>query len=161
MFSTDFPNLFKLHTTYNIFKSLHSQYAGKWYEMFRYEQPFELAMECVTATYTKGATNVGVFNQGVVKNKLFGINGTAVVNSTTEEGKLLVTFPTSECFIDRLLFFGLVLARVCSCWKLDFFFHFSDTSASNYWVLNTDYTSFSVVYSCQSINTTSRSSKCA
>uniref|UniRef100_A0A023EJI8 Apolipoprotein D n=1 Tax=Aedes albopictus TaxID=7160 RepID=A0A023EJI8_AEDAL len=100
-----------------------SRYSGLWYEISRYEQPFQLDGECVTALYTlnKDGT-VRVFNSMLIppSDTRSSIVGRAVLSYPHKEtipAKLLVTFN------------GVPVA-------------------SNYWVMDTDYDNFAVVWSC-------------
>ncbi|XP_001660233.2 apolipoprotein D [Aedes aegypti] len=100
-----------------------SRYTGLWYEISRYEQPFQLGGECVTAQYSlnKDGT-VRVFNSMLIppNDVRSSIVGRAVVSYPNKDpvpAKLIVTFN------------GVPVA-------------------SNYWVLDTDYDNFSVVWSC-------------
>ncbi|XP_065361807.1 apolipoprotein D-like [Calliphora vicina] len=98
-----------------------SQYLGVWYEYAKYPMYFEADGVCITAEYTlQPDGNVGVKNSLVN-----GKSGAAeVINgyaSVVSNAKLMVTFPVSPAY----------------------------NTTSNYWVLDTDYCTFSVVYSCQ------------
>ncbi|XP_077300022.1 apolipoprotein D-like [Arctopsyche grandis] len=107
------------------------KYTGLWYELYRYEQAFQLAMDCVTANYTQTATGVIVDNKGVINQKLFQLVGNATLAPTlTGEAKLIVNFPSNQ------------------------------TTGSNYWVIDTDYDNYALVYSCTQLapNMTSLSS---
>merc|ERR1711911_50806 len=100
-----------------------AQYAGTWYENRKYPVIFEVGQRCVRATYTdNGDGTIGVLNEAT---GLFGgpvsISGTAR-QTAPPSGKLAVSFPSAS---------------------------FSGEGA--YWVLDTDYTSFAVVYSCTPI----------
>uniref|UniRef100_A0A1I8PPQ0 Apolipoprotein D n=1 Tax=Stomoxys calcitrans TaxID=35570 RepID=A0A1I8PPQ0_STOCA len=100
------------------------QYMGTWYEYAKYPTIFEGDGVCVKAEYT-------LQNDGVVAVKNSQVNaknGSAdeIVGTATvvSNGKLLVKFPFSPSF----------------------------NAVSNYWVLDTDYCTYSVVYSCQDID---------
>ncbi|CAG9859685.1 unnamed protein product [Phyllotreta striolata] len=99
-----------------------SAYLGKWYEQEKYPIIFELGGECITAEYTlKDDGTVKVFNKMTVAGFPSSIEGSATLNSTTGEAKLVVTF------------------------NVPIAVH------SPYWVLSTDYTSYAVVWSCQDV----------
>ncbi|KAF4526393.1 hypothetical protein B566_EDAN012683 [Ephemera danica] len=103
-----------------------SKYVGLWYEQKRYHSIFEHNSKCVTATYTQNENGtVGVRNAHVnsTTDEAGFIEGYAEIDSTTGEGKLLVYFPS-------------VMGN----------------RAGKYWVLKTDYTSFSVVWSCTQVS---------
>ncbi|XP_015111737.1 apolipoprotein D [Diachasma alloeum] len=99
------------------------KYAGKWYEQNRYFTIFELGGKCVTANYTLN-------DDGTVK----VVN--AQVNSFTENPSEIEG-----------------LARVVDAkdpGKLAVRFSSSPVDGS-YWILDTDYESYSAVWSCQSL----------
>ncbi|XP_059490319.1 apolipoprotein D-like [Neocloeon triangulifer] len=96
------------------------RYLGRWYEYRRFFTFFELNGKCVTATYSDNLNGtIEVRNYQVDSNTNVSdvIVGYASQNSNTDEGKLIVTFPTSG-------------------------------SEGDYWILDTDYDTFSVVWSC-------------
>ncbi|XP_046655550.1 apolipoprotein D-like [Daphnia pulicaria] len=97
------------------------KYTGKWYENRNYFAIFQAGLDCVTAEYTKSDTGVTVKNEGI--RKIFRTK--SIVTGTARQleapnGKLGVTFAS------------IPFAPV----------------DSPYWVLGTDYTSYSVVWSC-------------
>nr|WFP52431.1 polycalin [Plutella xylostella] len=104
------------------------RYTGRWYDIQSYYDNFQNG-ECNDANYTLTPEGVvDVYNTQVVNERLDTINGVAV--TTDESGKLLVTFPVAGA---------------------DF------NITSTYWILQTDYTSYSLVYSCTNIpNTNTR-----
>ncbi|KAK9869283.1 hypothetical protein WA026_003036 [Henosepilachna vigintioctopunctata] len=99
-----------------------NKYLGKWYEQATYPNKFELPGKCYDAEYTmlKNAT-VKVVNSQIVKEsgKKTFIEGTARFAGKSTEGKLIVTFHIKGV-----------------------------TRDSPYWVLDTDYDSYAVVWSC-------------
>uniref|UniRef100_A0A182JQH2 Apolipoprotein D n=1 Tax=Anopheles christyi TaxID=43041 RepID=A0A182JQH2_9DIPT len=102
-----------------------NDYAGRWYEIKRYEQFYEKDLDCVVAEYQKTGDN-----SISVKNGAFRLdNDTRVV----ADGTAVVSFPDDTTRPAKLsvAFFGAKPDR------------------SNYWVLDTDYTSFAVVWSCE------------
>ncbi|GLH09468.1 Lazarillo protein [Gryllus bimaculatus] len=99
-------------------------YLGKWYEQERYFAVFQLGGNCVTATYTdEGDGRVGVLNAqtNLVSGRKTSISGFARLAGDGTEGKLKVTFPSMGNF------------------------------EADYWVLETDYENYAVVWSCTPI----------
>ncbi|XP_045776254.1 uncharacterized protein LOC123874798 [Maniola jurtina] len=94
-------------------------YLGKWYEMASYPQAFQFG-ECARAQYSLGDNAVNVINTQVINKTLDVRTATAVVASTDGSGLLEVTFN----FPDGV------------------------PNIVNYYVLETDYTNFALVYSC-------------
>jgi len=101
-----------------------AQYAGVWYENRNYFALFQLFQRCVKATYTdNGDGTIGVKNEAVryLTGRANSITGTARPLDGTN-AKLGLTFAGSP---------------------------FSPRDAP-YWVLGTDYTSYAIVWSCNS-----------
>ena len=76
-----------------------TKYAGKWFEVYRYEQPFTTGCECVTATYTLGKEKVGVKNCCFRNNSPGCLQGSAQVSYPDQqplEARLNVSFFGSE-----------------------------------------------------------------
>ncbi|XP_067010741.1 apolipoprotein D [Anabrus simplex] len=99
-------------------------YLGKWYEQERYFTIFEVDADCVTATYTdegNGVVGVNNENTNLKTNKKSSIQGEATLSGENGEAKLSVVFPSVGNF------------------------------SSPYWVLETDYTRYSIVWSCSEI----------
>merc|ERR1712088_1285144 len=112
-----------------------SAYLGQWYEysnMFEiYQDVFAVGAKCVRATYTEEGDTVGVKNEYVSPLTGYGsIEGSARFASTASVGELIVNFNNPA---GRSLFGG------------------ADPNAPNYSVIDTDYTSYSVVYMCRPI----------
>ncbi|XP_065333170.1 lazarillo protein-like [Cloeon dipterum] len=98
-----------------------SSYAGKWYEYQRYFTFFQFGGKCVTAYYTPNGTDTITVRNYLVKENTGEVNiilGSATLVSEVGEGELSLDFP--------------------SVGQVD----------QDYWVLGTDYNSFSVVWSC-------------
>uniref|UniRef100_A0A1B6G2Y7 Lipocalin/cytosolic fatty-acid binding domain-containing protein n=2 Tax=Cuerna arida TaxID=1464854 RepID=A0A1B6G2Y7_9HEMI len=99
---------------------------GYWYQQAGYNtEDIKYDLRCVHALYQLNWNKnvVSVDNMAVrnIDNKHQGINGTAVLaDPSKDEGRLVVTFHPFWLF----------------------------TVQGNYWVLGTDYQSYSVVYSC-------------
>ncbi|XP_077289515.1 apolipoprotein D-like [Arctopsyche grandis] len=99
-----------------------SRYLGKWYEAEKYFVRFEVGGKCITATYTdEGDGVIGVLNRqlNIASGNETTIKGTAALAGVPDEAKLSVVFPSIP--------FG---------------------RPAPYWVLETDYENFSIVYSC-------------
>ncbi|XP_062557077.1 uncharacterized protein LOC134221928 [Armigeres subalbatus] len=103
------------------------RYLGRWYETQRYEQEFETNLDCAQAYYElSDATTVSVRNSAY-----------SLINETAIEilGTAKLSFPDEEPLPAKLnvAFFG------------------APNDRSNYWVLDTDYENYSVVWSCESV----------
>merc|ERR1711951_109107 len=112
-----------------------SAYLGQWYEysnMFEiYQDVFAVGAKCVRATYTEEGDTVGVKNEYVSPLTGYGsIVGSARFANSSSVGELIVNFNNPA---GRSLFGG------------------SDPNLPNYSVIDTDYTSYSVVYMCRPI----------
>uniref|UniRef100_A0A182RLF4 Apolipoprotein D n=1 Tax=Anopheles funestus TaxID=62324 RepID=A0A182RLF4_ANOFN len=100
-------------------------YLGKWYEVQRYESEFELNYDCVQVRYTLNE------DESVeVSNSAFNLFNGSSINAL---GRAVLSFPDEEIVQGKLnvSFFG------------------APNDLSNYWVLDTDYQTFSVVWNCQ------------
>ena len=107
-----------------------SKYVGKWYEVERVDYIFEANLQCVTAEYGGiNATFVSVKNGGLnINTQQFDyINGYAYVPNVAEPSKLKVVLP-------------IIVANTTL---------FENTGNYNVW--QTDYTQYSVVYSCKQV----------
>ncbi|XP_067634423.1 apolipoprotein D-like [Eurosta solidaginis] len=95
-------------------------YLGIWYEYAKYLVYFESNRKCIQGEYTLQADgNLGVKNSGV--NALTNVtSSTSGYAIPVENAKLKVIFPISR----------------------------PTNASSNYWILDTDYTNYSVVYNC-------------
>jgi len=101
------------------------RYTGTWYEYANVFEVFQIGGKCVRATYTdNGDGTVGVFNEQIKKftGNYGSINGTARL-ADPGYAEFVVNF-------DKVPF---------------------TTSTPNYRVLDTDYTSYSIVYNCNTI----------
>merc|ERR1712212_283132 len=112
-----------------------SAYLGQWYEysnMFEiYQDVFAVGAKCVRATYTEEGNTVGVMNEYVSPLTGYGsIDGSARFANSSSVGELIVNFNNPA---GRSLFGS------------------SDPNMPNYSVIDTDYTSYSVVYMCRPI----------
>ncbi|XP_058804288.1 apolipoprotein D-like isoform X2 [Phymastichus coffea] len=101
------------------------QYIGRWFEQRRYFAIFQFGLQCVTATYSANNNGtVNIVNQGTYP--LIGvkpsITGLAYAK-TAEKAKLSVIFPSLPVHVE-----------------------------GSYWILDTDYISYAVVWSCTNIS---------
>lgn len=99
-----------------------SQYLGKWYEVERYFAFFEFGGKCVTANYSRGENgSVIIVNSQIssLSGVSSSIEGVARKVGKGSDAKLSVTFPSLPLPFD-----------------------------APYWVLDTDYESYAVVWSC-------------
>lgn len=108
-----------------------TEYLGVWYEIQRYDAEFQVGLDCTTAEYLLPNPNVSrvtVVNSGL----LFDGN-----NATSFEmrGVAVPSFPEDSRNPAQLsvAFFG------------------AEPDRSNYWVLGTDYHSYSLVWSCEQL----------
>lgn len=105
-------------------------YLGKWFEIEKYQQSFQIGGSCVTAEYTLNATagevivlnSLTYLNENITQNVNFSLQGVAVLS-----------FPE------------VVPLEA----KLNVSFFNQPTDRSNYWVLDTDYINYSIVWSCE------------
>ncbi|KAF2356923.1 Lipocalin/cytosolic fatty-acid binding domain [Trinorchestia longiramus] len=107
-----------------------SRYLGKWYENRSYFAIFQIGGRCTTAIYTDAGNGlVKVENTQInFLGKTSGVVGQAkLANPESTEGKLSVSF-SSETPYENMA---------------------NEVTDSNYWVLDTDYTSYAVVWSCR------------
>ncbi|GFR85935.1 apolipoprotein D-like, partial [Elysia marginata] len=109
-------------------------YKGTWYEYKRFPAFFEIGLECTTARYTSGDGGaVNVMNKGLLRVPFFGtklvvstssISGTAVVPNSQRPAELIALFGDDQAAADDA---GCI---------------------PNYIIQDTDYKSYSVVFSC-------------
>ncbi|KAG8294947.1 hypothetical protein J6590_091527 [Homalodisca vitripennis] len=103
-------------------------FLGIWYQQASANMEFEGRGRCVTANYTNGekSNTVDVINSIIREpsNKIFTMDGTMVLEDPSKnEGKFEVILPTHFMW-----------------WNTDI--------KGSFWVLDTDYESYSVGYSC-------------
>lgn len=111
------------------------QYSGRWYEIQRYDTDTQTGGDCTMSMYTLASPSL--FN--VQYNMLVGPQPVQI------NGQSAVSFPAENPLRGMLsLSFGG-----------------APPTTSNYWILNTDYTNFAVVWFCQNLNAThSQGSDC-
>ncbi|CAK1583857.1 unnamed protein product [Parnassius mnemosyne] len=100
------------------------RYMGLWHDIESYPSVFQ-GGSCNNAFYTLTDSSVLVYNTQVINQRLDTINGVAVPVATDGSAKLEVTFPIAGTNL---------------------------TVTTDYWVLGTDYVSYSFVYTCININ---------
>ncbi|KAF9407326.1 hypothetical protein HW555_012606 [Spodoptera exigua] len=100
------------------------EYMGRWHNILSYPTRFQDGT-CVNAYYSLTNNGVNVLNSQVNNQRLETISGMAVPSSDDGSAKLVVSFPVAGS---------------------------DQTTSTDYWVLDTDYKNFALVYSCQNIN---------
>lgn len=123
------------------------RYMGPWFEIERYEQSFQVGMECVTASYTLFPnSSVDVFNRGYFPGRGFSTDiGMAVLsfpNETPLRAMLNVTFSPLRKLNNYIHF-----SKKFFIYLINYFLPI-EPSVSNYWVLRTDYSNYAFVVSC-------------
>ncbi|XP_018022292.1 apolipoprotein D [Hyalella azteca] len=105
------------------------KYLGLWYENRKYKTIFQLGGRCTTATYTDAGNGIiGVRNDQKITVIPVSVVGQAkFADPTKTEAKLTVSFTSATPFANDT----------------------SSVTASNYWVLDTDYDNYAIVWSCQ------------
>ncbi|XP_014481899.1 PREDICTED: apolipoprotein D-like [Dinoponera quadriceps] len=101
------------------------RYSGKWYEVERYFALFEFGGKCVTATYNMSENgSIKILNKQIsaLTGVASSIEGIARLIGRSDDPKLTVTFPSLPLPID-----------------------------APYWVLDSDYKSYAVVWSCTNL----------
>ncbi|XP_062557060.1 lazarillo protein-like [Armigeres subalbatus] len=108
-----------------------ASYSGAWYEVARYEQMFQRDGECVTSQYTLNSdgSSLSIQHRMLVppSSQLIQISSQAVLSFPDQnplQGKLNISYGGQPA------------------------------TSSNYWVLDTDYTSFSFIWSCFQVSDT-------
>lgn len=102
------------------------RYLGLWFELERFESPFQVGFECVTANYNLNPDgSVRVANEGL----------TPAGNFFQQIGRAVISFPDETPLRAQL--------------NVSFFDMPNDRS--NYWVLSTDYINYALVFSCEDL----------
>ncbi|KAG8227697.1 hypothetical protein J437_LFUL005398 [Ladona fulva] len=132
-------------------------YLGKWYEAERYFALFELGGKCVVANYSDNGEGIyGIVNRQI--SSLTGIKssieGEARVVGRSDESKLSVRFPSlpalwmhhTENYTTRYS----ISEKLSINQSVIFFFHAIRIVPFDapYWILDTDYDNYAVVWSC-------------
>jgi len=95
-------------------------YTGRWHEMANTWNLFDLGGTCVRATYSdRHDGSIGVFNEEIVSEAVVSINGSAI-QPDKSHAELIVNFDQNPV----------------------------PETTPNYFVLDTDYESYSIVYDC-------------
>lgn len=100
---------------------------GKWFEVKRYEVYFQRGSECVQALYTKTPEGSVAVENSAIKNqspRTVALGNAVFADPTADPqvGKLIVSFNNRPAGTD-----------------------------ANYWVLDTDYENYSIVWNCQNM----------
>ncbi|XP_023303348.2 apolipoprotein D-like [Lucilia cuprina] len=101
------------------------KYLGKWYEYAKYPAYFEMEGKCVTALYSLSDDGNVTVKNTLINEKTNVLTDILGTASLVANGKLLVKFPVSPAI----------------------------TVSSNYWILDTDYDNYTVIYSCVPVTT--------
>lgn len=98
-----------------------SQYSGTWYEYANVFEIYDIGAECIRATYTDDGATIGVFNEALntITGSYQSVRGSARFASDDGTGELIVELRGSN-----------------------------GGSQPNYKVVDTDYTSYAIVYNC-------------
>lgn len=98
---------------------------GRWYEYARYEQSFEKNLDCVYADHLYNYDNsIVVYNVGV--------RLPDVMREKAAIGLALLSFPDEQPLQG----------------KFNITFGHRKPNVSNYWIIDTDYVNYSIVYGC-------------
>ncbi|XP_065368373.1 apolipoprotein D-like [Calliphora vicina] len=96
------------------------KYLGKWYEYAKYPVYFEADGKCISAEYSLNSSGLVNVKNALINEKTNANSDILGTATLISNAKLLVKFPVSPVI----------------------------TVSSNYWVLDTDYDNYTVVYSC-------------
>ncbi|RUS81282.1 hypothetical protein EGW08_010956 [Elysia chlorotica] len=108
------------------------RYKGTWHEFKRFPAFFEIGLECTSATYTSGPGGlVNVNNRGLLRISLFGKKVDVSKSSITG----IASVPNAQRPAELIALFGADLGGETGC-------------TPNYIIQDTDYTNYSVVFSC-------------
>ncbi|CAG2222685.1 APOD [Mytilus edulis] len=124
----------------------HANYLGDWYEIYKFKADFENGQSCIHANYQKKANgHIQVYNRGQTQDgKITTAIGDGYNPDPNEPAKLAIKF-----FQNKLLQLNFALDYLSSDHCLILLFSIITVAPyGKYWVLDTDYTSYSLVYSC-------------
>jgi len=114
-----------------------TRYLGTWYEIYAHPQQWEADLTCITAKYSVYTASSGDGGSDLVVN-----NTGLLLDKTTNQRKMVINIGN---------------ATAISPGKLEVQFpDINNNPPSPYWVLDTNYVSYSLVYACRNSNATHR-----
>ncbi|GFO04336.1 apolipoprotein d [Plakobranchus ocellatus] len=106
-----------------------AQYLGTWYEYKRFPAIFEAGLDCTTATYGDAGDKISVTNSGTLRLNFFGRR--IVLNENSIDGFASIPDPSKPAELS-VSFGGVDMGG----------------NSPNYFIQDTDYINYSVVFSC-------------
>ncbi|GFO24810.1 apolipoprotein d-like [Plakobranchus ocellatus] len=104
------------------------KYFGVWYEYERFPAIFEAGLDCTSATYSPAEDAIKVTNNGTLRTDLLGKK--VVLRNSTSNGRAVVINPDKPAELS-VAFGGAPQSK-----------------RANYKIMATDYTTYSVIFSC-------------